>query len=548
MRIWNWIHWSTRSLGGLALIFLSIPACSMETVEIAMRDDTMLTTDIHKPKQIEPPYPIILVRSTYGRNHPGFIQPYLERGYAVVIQDVRGMGNSEGDPYVFRAEGWQPDMQDAADTVNWMLQQPWCNGNIGTVGGSALGITQMLMAPTTPEIKGQVIEVAATNFYHDISYQGGVFRKELLENWLAAIQQPHMIANYKAHPVYDEYWQYYNVVDKAPEINSPGLFIGGWYDIFQQGTIDAFLSREHNGAEGARGNNMMIMRWSSHGPDTTTDYAYPEQRNDLDVSAIQQAFLAHHILGEEEALAGIPKVHYWVHGADNDPEAPGNEWRTADTWPPLPSTEVALYLHPDGLLKKEEPSQDTAHQTFVFDPNDPFPTKGGHNLFLPMGPYDQRPDSLERTDILRFATLPLEAPLETIGRVRVVLHVSSDAPDTDFTAKLLDIYPEGDEREILIIDNIRRVKTREGYDKVAPLLTSEEEVIALEIDLWNLAWVFNTGHQIGLHISSSNYPRFEVNPNTGADFPEADIPMQKARNSVHMSSRYPSSLYLPVID
>jgi putative CocE/NonD family hydrolase len=189
------------------------------------------------------------------------------------------------------------------------------------------------------------------------------------------------------------------------------------------------------------------------------------------------------------------------------------------------------------------PEEDATLQ-YIFDPANPVPTHGGANLFLPSGAFEQRHVREGRDDILAFATEPLTEPLEITGRVRVKLFVSSDAPDTDFTAKLVDIFPAGDDREILMLDGVQRVKARNSLSEAAPLLTGADDIVELEIDLWSIAWVLNKGHRIGLHVSSSNYPRFEVNPNTGADQPVEE--MRKALNQVHLGGVYPSRLILPV--
>lgn len=512
---------------------------------IAMTDGTRLAADVHLPEG-GGPWPVILARSTYGRKA---ISPaeFTERGYALVIQDVRGMGESEGEPYVFHADGWREGLADGADTVAWIQAQEWCNGKIGTFGGSALAITQMLLAPATDGVAAQYMDAVPANFYQDVTYTGGVFRKNMIEGWLRMIQQPHLIPIYRSEPRYGAFWSYYNAVAQADRISAPGLFVNGWYDIFAQGTIDGFVSRQESGAPGARGKNILIMKWSSHGPDTTPAYTFNENRFDLRVSRIRNAFFDHHLKGDEAALADIPSVHYYVMGADT-PGAPGNEWRTAGTWPPFDAAETPYYLHADGSLAVNPPEAAAAALHFDFDPANPYPTHGGANLIPPLvsGPYDQRDRSKDRDDYLQFATAPLDAPLEVTGRVRVLLHVSSDAPDTDFTAKLLDIYPEGDARELNVMEGIRRVKYRDGFETAAPLLEGPDQVVQLEIDLWSTSWIFNAGHRIGLQISSSNYPRFEVNPNTGADFPEKGGEMRRARNTVHLDSVRPSALILPL--
>ena len=533
----------------IALFFLVLafmgPAMAQpkptEHVLMPMADGVKLATDYYLPEKGDPPYPVILMRSTYGRTGGG-IEGFLAQGYAVVVQDVRGMGMSEGEKNVFYADGWRPGLTDGADTVAWIKAQEWCNGKIGTHGGSALAMTQILLAPVTKDVSAQSLDAGPSSFYHDTIYHGGVFLKNLVEGWLTLIGQPHIIDVYKNHPYYDEYWRYYNSIEQVEAITSPALFVNGWYDIFQQGTLNAFMAREEHGGEGARGNNYLIMKWSAHGPDVSKDYQFNENRFDLKVSRIRDAFYAHYLKGDKHALRRVAKVNYYVMG-DDAPGAPGSEWRTAESWPPFPTRETPYYLHADGSLSTEAASGG-ASLSFTFDPANPCPTHGGANLLLPSGPFDQREITKDRQDILSFATTPLEAPLEVTGRIKVRLQVSSDAPDTDFTAKLLDIFPDG--REILVLDNIQRVKMRGGPEKPVPLLSGPDEMVTLEIDLWSISWIFNTGHRIALHISSSNHPRYEVNPNTGDDHPRDGVEMRSARNTVHFGADHPSALLLPL--
>jgi len=522
------------------LVSLAAPADPALTM-VPMGDGTKLATDVHLPGG-DGPWPVVLLRSTYGRLGAA-ANEWLAQHYAVVIQDVRGMGDSEGEAHVFYADGWREGLTDGADTVAWIKAQPWCNGKIGTHGGSALAITQMLLAPSTPDLLIQHVNATPSNLYFDTAYHGGVLRKMLIEGWLTAIQQPHIIDVYKSHPRYGDYWAHFDTVAKAADINAPAIFENGWYDIFQQGTIDGFAARQERGAGPARGNSYLIMKWSSHGPDVQDDYKLNENRFDVKVSRLRDRIFRHYLVGNED-IGDIPKVHYYVMGADTA-GAPGNEWRTAETWPPYATTATAYYLHGGGGLSAAAP-EGAGSQAFVFDPANPVMTHGGNNLLMPSGAFDQRKVTAGRDDILHFATAPLEAPVEITGRVTVRLSISTDAPDTDFTAMLLDIYPDGDGRQLNIIDNIRRVKTRNGYGESAPLLGGPEEIVSLEIDLWSAAWVFNQGHRIGLNISSSNHPRFEVNPNTGEDFPGEEL--RKATNTVHLSKEHPSALVLPIRD
>jgi len=543
----------TRIYSLLALCLLALSACSpiwaksqpTETIMTPMSDGVKLATDIYLPKG-DGPFPTILMRSTYGRTFD--LKDFQRAGYAVVTQDLRGMGASEGEKYVFHSDGWREGMKDGKDTVDWLLEQPWSNGKIVSFGGSALTMTQMLLGPTTDKLAAQVLDMGPANFYREVFYNGGVFRQSLAEGWLPLVGMGHLVPIYKAHPFEDGFWAYYNATARANEITAPGLFITGWHDIFQQGAIDGFLSREYQGGPGARGRNYLIIKWSPHGPDTTPDYAWQENRFDLRVSHVQNRFIQAHLTDDEKPLQEVPKVQYYVIGSDADPDAPGNEWRSAETWPPFPTRATSWYLGEEGQLNTHRPAPSGASATFTYDPRDPFPTLGGANLMphIKSGPYDQRAVTEGREDYLAFVSPPLESPLEVVGRITVQLFVSSDAPDTDFTAKLLDIYPEGDEREMLVLDNIRRVATRDGVDKPAPPLQGADEVIRLEIDLWSIAWVFNTGHRIGLHISSSNAPRYAPNPNTYEGYLDPETEPRIANNTVHFSAEHPSALFLPV--
>ncbi|MGC8738045.1 MAG: CocE/NonD family hydrolase [Candidatus Hydrogenedens sp.] len=522
------------------LSFASFPVSQF--YRVPMSDGTELATDVYLPDGQEGPFPVFLVRSTYGRVLD--VKKYLDEGYAVVIQDVRGMGESPGEKFVFHADGWDEKLHDGVDTVNWIIKQPWCSGKIGTFGGSALGITQTLLAPATDKISAQHIDVGTGSLYHNSIYEGGVFRKNMMEGWLQLIGQPYLVDMYKSHPLYDEFWKQFDSNVLANRITAPALFVGGWYDIFQQATIDAFLAREKEGSEKVRGKNYLIMKWSSHGPDITQDYKLNPNRFDLHISHISYAFFDYHLKGNVHALDNIPKVHYYVMGSDK-PHAPGNCWRTADSWPPFESKELCLFLTSNRKLENKPVAGGNYTLDFIFDPRNPYPTHGGANLLLPSGPFDQRKYSKLRKDLLKFSSDPLQKPLEVTGRVKVILFVSSDAPDTDFTAKLLDIYPEPDGREILVLDSIRRVKTRDSFDQFSSLLNSPSEIVRLEIDLFSISWIFDKGHRIGLHISSSNYPKYEINPNTGEDFPKSEN-LHTAHNWVYCGETYPSMLVLPI--
>ncbi len=514
------------------------------TVMVKMSDGTELATDYYLPKEGGPSWPVILARTAYPRAAGmGRAEGIVKRGYVAVAQDIRGMGASKGEHNIWHADGWRDGMRDGADTVAWVKSQPWCNGKISTYGESALGVTQVLLAPTTRDVTCQDIEVAPSNFYHNLAYRGGVWVKNLDEGWLTLLGLKESIVLYKSHPCFDEFWTYYNAEPKAPEITLPAIHVGGWYDIFQQGTINNYLTRQHNGGPGAKGNQKLVMRASAHTGYDARDYKFNENVHELNVGKLERDFVDYWMKGDKNGAMDAPNVHYYVLGDDKEPSAPGNEWRTADDWPPFAIEPTPYYLTQDGLLGAAAPSAEGKRE-FMYDPAKPVPTHGGNNLLMPAGPFDQRRVST-REDVLRFSTEPLTTPVESTGQVFVKLYVSTDAPDTDFTAKLVDIYPAGDEREILMLDGIQRVKLRNGFEKAAPHLTSADEVVEVTIDLWTTSCIFNKGHRIGVQVSSSNYPRFEVNPNTGEDFPQ-EGKLRVAHNAVHMSKGYPSALLLPV--
>lgn len=546
---------STRTLLILLLITsVCLPAAFAETVMVPMRDGTLLATDVNLPSKGGPAFPVLLTRTVYGRvGDPQMTALFTSMGVAFVSQDTRGRGDSEGKDMVFADDGWG-ERQDGADTVAWVKAQPWCNGKIGTWGYSALGIVQSLMAPVTSDVDFQLIGIGASSLYGQLVYQGGVLRKELVEPWLATQGSLHVLDIWKSHPAYDEFWTCYNTEERASHITAPGAHGGGWFDTFLQGTLNSFTTRQHEGGQGARGQQKLLIGPWGHGEMTpaTGELTFSNSMS-FNIIPFQVRLFQRWLLGQENGIMKEPAVNYYTMGDCDDPDAPGNEWRTADDWPPFPTVETAYYLQNDGVLALEPPVVEGAQKSFNFDPTDPCPTHGGANLNLPFGPMDQRKVST-RPDVLRFETAALDSPLEATGRVKVKVYVSSDAPDTDFTAKLVDIYPDG--REMLILDSVQRVKFRNGFEKADPLPAGQ--IGEIVIDLWSTSMVFNEGHKIGVQISSCNYPRFEVNPNTGEDFPRYhdatadgnslidESSVRVAHNTVHMDRHRPSALYLSV--
>jgi putative CocE/NonD family hydrolase len=493
------------------VLFASTFAAYAETVMVPMRDGVKLATDVHLPAEGGPTFPVVLVRTVYGRQDASLAQGLHRMGIALVTQDTRGHGGSEGQKSYFVTDGWGT-LQDGVDTVEWLKTQPWCNGKIGTWGSSALGMTSALLAPATSALAAQVIHVAPCDFY-DTYLPGGVPQRALSETYPIVMGYEAEAANRRKHPTYDDYWKLLNPKARAGDVTAPGFFVGGWFDIYPQGILDGFMSRQYHGGPGAKSNNMLIIGpWPHDGGQTAGDFSFPE-KSKSQWSRLANQFLRHWLLGEENGIMDQPAVHYYVLGDLTDPNAPGNEWRTADDWPPYATQATKFYFTLDGALASSAP--DTANAfTYTSDPRNPVPTLGGPNVVISGGPRDQRPISY-RDDVLRFQTEMLSAPLEVTGAVTVKLSARSDAIDTDFFAKLIDIYPDG--REINLAEGIRRLKFRNGVEKEAEEYLGED--IELEINCESISVVFNRGHRIGVLISSSNYPRFELNPQTGEDRP-----------------------------
>jgi uncharacterized protein len=244
--------------------------------------------------------------------------------------------------------------------------------------------------------------------------------------------------------------------------------------------------------------------------------------------------------GIDNGIMQEPPVRYYVMGDVTDPKAPGNEWHTAMSWP-VPSRTTSFFLEPGGVLSEKIGPKQESTDSYQYDPKNPVPTIGGANLFEKKGPMDQRAIG-DRKDVLKYATAPLTSPVEVTGRVTVQLWVESDAPDTDFMAKLVDVYPDGAER--LVLDSAIRARFREGFDH--QVFMKKGDVYELNIDMWSTSIIFNKGHRIAIHVTSSNNPRFDPNPNTGKPL-RADSETRVATNVIHHDLAHPSRALLPVV-
>lgn len=513
---------------------------NFSTHMIPMSDGTLLATDVYRPSGTGP-WPTVLYRTTYNKNQDSVNEWPLwnARGYVVVSQDIRGTFASEDIFRAYRDDGYG-DNKDGYETVQWILAQTWCNGKIGTIGGSARGISQnFLMASLPPGVICQHIGVAASDLYDQAMFAGGTFRKALAEDWMSG-RGPEALAYLntvvKAHPYpNDPFWDVMRPETRYDQVTWPTANVGGWYDIFLKGTIRNFQLLQNNGQPGSQGQHKLIIGPYGHGNPEST-FAWPANSASPGMDSHNSfEWLDYWMKGIDTGVDDDPPVAYYVLGDVTQPSGPGNVWRYANTWP-VPATTVSYYLHQGGALNMTRPTGSEATDVYQYDPTNPVPTLGGANLSISKGPYDQA--ALEaRDDVVSFTTPVLQNYVEITGQVTVVLYASSSALDTDFTAKLCDVYPDG--RSMIVCDGIVRARHRNTLN--ADELLTPGTPYEFTIDLWETCIAFNAGHRIRVDISSSNYPRFGVNTNTGEPFNQ-ETHTVVATNTIYHDATRPSRL------
>ncbi len=500
---------------------------------VAMRDSVKLATTISLPDG-NGPWPVVLIRTPYGKSTQALgNEKWTGRGFALAVQDCRGTSQSEGEYRPFMT-----DHLDGFDTVEWAAKQTWSNGKVGMFGASAMGITSNLAAMMNPpHLAAAFVMVARSSIYHQSAFMGGVFRKELNEPWLKRQKAEWMIAETLKHNVYDGFYDIAEMPLHWHKYRVPVYNYGGWYDIFAQGNIDNFAGLQLQGGGLAAGNQKLIMGPWGHGK--VEEVTYPANST---ANAVDEAlrWFDYWLAGKDNGIMDEPPVRYYVMGDVNDPKAPGNEWRTALAWP-TPSKPVSYFLNAGGALTEKLPPETESSASYKYDPKDPVPTIGGANLTIKKGPMDQRAAG-DRKDILKYVTPVLTSPIEITGRITVELWAESDCPDTDWMAKLVDVYPDGTER--LVLDSAFRARFREGFYR--EVFMKKGEVYKFTLDLWSTSLIFNKGHRIAIHVTSSNDPRYDPNPNTGKPG-RADGETRVATNAIHQDRAHPSRVLLPVV-
>ena len=528
----------------LILALVSPTWALIEEYSVPMRDGVELSTLVYRPAG-DQAYPVVLYRTPYNKYEEKLPDPFIfllnARGLTYVIQDTRGRYASSGIDSVFLSDGWGR-LQDGYDTIDWIAQQEWCNGRIGQFGASANGITTLRAAGALhPNLLVAVPLVAPTDFYNQVIFPGGEYRKAIVENWLNGQESDYMIDYFMQYPYYNAFWQLMDVQTRYSLIQIPMMHIGGWYDCFSEGTIDAFQGLSASGVAGPQ--RLIMGPWvhETTGSNTAVgEMQYPDAFFDIITSAI--LWLDYFLTGVDNGILDEPPVQYYLLGDPLKTNEPGCEWIEAEQWPPENSNGTTVYLTTEGTLQFQDVPE-SGILSFDYDPANPVPTLGGNNLTISRGPYDQK-ELNGRSDVLCFSSDVLTEPIRVEGTISAKLYVSSNCPDTDFTVKLVDVYPDG--REMLVTDAIQRLRFRNGVTENDVTLLTPGEMATVTVTLPPTAIVFNTGHSMKICVSSSNYPRYEINPNTANALYDLST-KQIASNTVNLGGQNASCVYVPIV-
>lgn len=549
-------------------------------VRVKMRDGVTLAADLYRP-QGAGKFPVLVERTPYNRKGDfAMAHELASHGYVVVLQDTRGRFDSGGEFYPFRHEA-----EDGYDTIEWAAALEQSDGKVGMFGGSYVGATQMLAAMAKPPHLAAIFPyVTASEYYDGWTYQSGALMQWFASSWTTGLTVDTLrrktaersrpkewigqlsLEDYKLldpppvadlapyyrdwlrHERSDEYWRRWKVSDHYRGMNVKALHAGGWNDLFIKGSLKNYTGLRAGGiTESVRaGQRLLVGPWAhaATSPEGKIGDVVYGRGAVLDMTRTALRWFDFALKGVQNEYATAPPVSIFVMGE--------NVWRAEREFPLARTRYTKYFLHSargaggvegDGRLDTLAPATERP-DAFTYDPLNPVPTIGGRLCCgdaIPPGPFDQRPNE-SRLDVLVFSTPPLERDLEVTGYVTAELYAATSAPDTDFTMMLVDVAPDGYAR--YLTDGIVRARYRDTTDRAEPITPGR--VYKFNLDLWVTSNLFKAGHRLRLYVSSSNFPRFNRNHNTGETNVGATRALKADQTIYHDASR-PSSITLPVI-
>ncbi len=550
-------------------------------VMVPMRDGVNLAADVYLPDG-PGPFPVLLVRTPYNKQNNKYggvtnARYYAQNGYAVVRMDSRGLYESEGEwrPYV--DEG-----RDGYDTQQWIGEQAWCNGKIGLYGTSYPGFVQLLSAPyRSPYVKALLPNGAQSDNFGAVWSTNGLFHLALALSWgtsqeaiatgqslpplnwmsvmnhlplRSAMDQvgvhSQFVADTISHDTYDDFWRQMSVRHLYDQMDVPALHMTGWYDELTAETLLNFTRmRELSRSEHARKWQRLVIGPWGHGWRSDPNYGDIDFGSEMaiDYRFLHLQWFDYHLKGIANGLDKEAPIRIFVMG--------DNVWRDEQEWPLSRAHSTKFFLHSNGAANTRfgdgtltrQPPDDEPPDRYLYDPRHPVPTYGGHGCcgagLTPAGPLDQR-STQQRQDILVYTTEPLTEDTEVTGSAELRLFFSTDVVDTDFIATLSDVYPDG--RVIVITEGAIRTRFRDSLEE--PSLLTAGEQYEISIRLWETSNVFKAGHRIRLHITSSSFPRFNRNLNSGKALgEETEADLRVAAQTIYHDGQHRSALVLPVI-